>query len=265
MLSTSHDTPPSPPRVVLTGLTGMPLIASGDDLAAIIAATLDAARIVPRSGDILVVTQKIVSKAEGRFRKLSDVTPSPRAKDFAKILNKDARHIEIILQESAEVLRQTEHALITVHRLGFVMANAGVDQSNVEQSDAADAVLLLPVDPDGAAVGLKAAFDRYYGVSLGVVISDSFGRPWRNGVVGVALGAAGLTSLRSRVGEPDLFGRALRITEQGLADEIASAASLIMGQGAEGIPVVHIRGLEFDANPLPARALLRPKHEDVFR
>jgi coenzyme F420-0:L-glutamate ligase/coenzyme F420-1:gamma-L-glutamate ligase len=256
---------PRPRSVVLTGLTGVPLIAPGDDLAAVIAAGLDAARIVPQSGDILVVTQKIVSKAEGRYRRLSEITPSQRADDFAKILDKDARHIEIILQESAEVLRHTEHALITVHRLGFVMANAGVDQSNVEQGAEDEAVLLLPADPDGSAAGLKTALDHHYGAALGVVISDSFGRPWRNGVVGVALGGAGIPSLRSLVGEPDLFGRTLRITEHGLADEIASAASLIMGQGAEGIPVVHIRGLEFDADPLPARALLRPKHEDVFR
>jgi coenzyme F420-0:L-glutamate ligase / coenzyme F420-1:gamma-L-glutamate ligase len=264
-LSTSRDTPPSSPRVVLTGLAGIPLIAPGDDLAVIIATALDVARIVPQAGDILVVTQKIVSKAEGRVRRLSDVTPSQRARDFAKILGKDARHIDIILQESVEVLRHTEHALITVHRLGFVMANAGVDQSNVEQSEADDTVLLLPADPDGAAASLKAALDRRYGAALGVVISDSFGRPWRNGVVGVALGVAGMPSLRNLVGEPDLYGRALRTTEQGLADEVASAASLIMGEGAEGIPVVHIRGLEFDADPLPARALLRPKHEDVFR
>lgn len=252
------------PSVTLTGLTGIPLIAPGDDLAGVIAAALARADIDPQDGDILVVAQKIVSKAENRYRKLSSITPSERAKDFAKTLKKDARHIQLILEESSEVLRLTGNALITVHRLGFVMANAGVDQSNVEQ-DGEGAVLLLPADPDGSAETLKAALDRHFGVSLGVVINDSFGRPWRMGVVGVALGSAGLPALRSLIGEPDLFGRALRMTEQAAADEIAAAASLIMGQAAEGLPVVHIRGISFAATAQPAKALIRPKQQDVFR
>jgi coenzyme F420-0:L-glutamate ligase/coenzyme F420-1:gamma-L-glutamate ligase len=257
---------PSPPRsVTLTGLENIPMIAPGDDLAAIIAGGLDGMGIVPETGDILVIAQKIVSKAEDRYRALSSIVPSERAVELAKMLNKDARHIEFILQESTEVLRQAESTLITVHRLGFVMANAGVDQSNVEQDDADGVVLLLPADPDGSAASLKAALDRRYGVSLGVIINDSFGRAWRKGVVGVALGAAGVPALRSLVGVTDLFGRPLRMTEQAAADEIASAASLIMGQAAEGVPVVHIRGLEFDASASPAQALIRPKQQDVFR
>lgn len=257
--------PSSPRRLTLTGLEGFPLIAPGDDLAAVIARTLDAMVIAPQDGDILVVAQKIVSKAEGRYRKLSVVIPSERAKEIAKIVNKDARHIQLILEESSEVLRQTENAFITVHRLGFIMANAGIDQSNVEQTDPAGVVLLLPADPDGSAARLKAALDDYYGVEIGVIISDSFGRPWRNGVVGVALGAAGLPALRNLVGTADLFGRELRVTEQAVADEIASAASLIMGQAAEAIPVVHIRGLQFAGDASPAQALIRPKQQDVFR
>ena len=253
-------------RLTLTGLVGIPLIAPGDDLAAVIAGALDMTPIIPQNGDILVVAQKIVSKAEGRYRRLSEVTPSERAKDFAKLLSKDPRHVEIVLQESSEVLRHTDQALITVHRLGFVMANAGVDQSNVEQGKGDDAVvLLLPVDPDRTAAALKTALDGRYGVEIGIVISDSFGRPWRNGVVGVALGAAGVPSLRSLIGEPDLFGRPLRMTEHAAADEIASAASLIMGQAAESLPVVHLRGLEFPAGTAPAQALIRPKQQDVFR
>jgi coenzyme F420-0:L-glutamate ligase/coenzyme F420-1:gamma-L-glutamate ligase len=173
--------------------------------------------------------------------------------------------VELILQESSDILRQAENAFITVHRLGYVMANAGIDQSNVEQSDAGGVVLLLPADPDGSAAELKAALGRRYGADIGLIISDSFGRPWRNGVVGVALGAAGLPSLRSRVGEADLFGRTLCSTEQALADEIASAASLIMGQAAEGIPVVHLRGLDLSGDACPAQALIRPKQQDVFR
>jgi coenzyme F420-0:L-glutamate ligase / coenzyme F420-1:gamma-L-glutamate ligase len=254
----------SEPSLTLTGLTGIPLIAPGDDLTAVITAALERAAITPQDGDVLVLAQKIVSKAENRYRKLCSVIPSERAKDFAKSLNKDARHIQLILDESSEVLRQTENALITVHRLGFVMANAGVDQSNVEQ-DGEGAVLLLPADPDGSAQKLKAALHRHYGVSLGIVINDSFGRPWRMGVVGVALGAAGLPALRSLIGEPDLFGRALRMTEHAAADEIAAAASLIMGQAAEGLPVVHIRGLRFAASERPAKALIRPKQQDIFR
>jgi coenzyme F420-0:L-glutamate ligase / coenzyme F420-1:gamma-L-glutamate ligase len=254
-----------PHNVTLTGLQGIPRISPGDDLAAVIARALDTMAILPQDGDVLVIAQKIVSKAENRYRKLSGVVPSEHAKDLAKILTKDARHIELILQESSEILRHAENALITVHRLGFVMANAGIDQSNVEQTDEAGVVLLLPADPDGSAAAIKAALDHRYGAKLGLIINDSFGRPWRNGVVGVALGAAGVPSLRNLVGEPDLFGRPLRTTEHAAADEIASAASMIMGQGAEGIPVIHIRGLNLSGSASSAQALIRPKQQDVFR
>jgi coenzyme F420-0:L-glutamate ligase/coenzyme F420-1:gamma-L-glutamate ligase len=254
-----------PNSVTLTGLVGIPLIAPGDDLTLIIGAALDSMGLVLQDWDILVVAQKIVSKAENRYRLLASVVPTERAKDFAQIVNKDARHVQVILDESSEVLRQVENALITVHRLGFVMANAGVDQSNVDQTDAGGVVLLLPADPDGSAASLKTGLDRRYGVEIGVVVSDSFGRPWRNGVVGVALGAAGVPSLRDLVGVGDLFGRPLRVTEQAAADEVASAASLIMGQAAEGVPVVHVRGLHFKDGASPAQALIRPKQQDVFR
>jgi coenzyme F420-0:L-glutamate ligase / coenzyme F420-1:gamma-L-glutamate ligase len=163
------------------------------------------------------------------------------------------------------VLRRTEQALITVHRLGFVMANAGVDQSNIDHNGVDGLVLLLPLDPDATAAGLKSALDRRYGVSMGVIINDSFGRAWRRGVVGVALGAAGVPALRSLVGEQDLFGRPLRITEHAAADEISAAASLVMGQAAEGVPVVHIRGIDFADSANTAQALIRPKHQDLFR
>ena len=251
--------------MTLTGLEGIPLVAPGDDLAAIIGGALDRMNIAPEPGDVLVVAQKIVSKAENRYRILADVVASERAKDFAKILDKDARHIELILEESSDVLRQAGQALITVHRLGFVMANAGIDQSNIEHGEEPGRVLLLPENPDASAKALKASLDARYGTDLGVIINDSFGRAWRKGVVGVALGAAGFPSLRDMVGEPDLFGRALRITEHAAADEIASAASLLMGQAAEGVPVVHIRGLNLRGPSAPAAALVRPKHQDVFR
>jgi len=155
--------------------------------------------------------------------------------------------------------------LIVAHRLGFVMANAGVDQSNIEPRDGSERVLLLPLDPDASCAMLKTRMDKAFSADLGIVINDSFGRPWRNGVVGVALGAAGLPSLLSLVGAPDLFGRAMRVTEVALADEIAAAASMVMGQADERLPLVHVRGLRVDASPRNAAALLRPREQDMFR
>lgn len=252
-------------RLTLTALAGLPLVAPGDDLAALLAAALRRTEIVPEDGDILVVAQKVVSKAEGRIVNLGGVKPSARALALAQEVDKDARLVEIILSESSEVVRQRKGVLIVAHRLGLVMANAGVDQSNVGDGNDGDCVLLLPRDPDASAAALKAKLDSEYGVKFGVVINDSFGRAWRNGVVGVALGAAGVPSLRDMVGVPDLFGRKLRVTEIAVADEIASAASLLMGQAAEGLPAVHVRGLVCDAPAAPAAALLRPKEIDLFR
>ena len=248
--------------LTLTALAGLPLVGPGDDLAALIVAALRRNAISPEDGDILVIAQKVVSKAEGRLADLRSVTPSPRAVALAKEVGKDARVVEVILSESSEVVRHRAGVLVVAHRLGFVMANAGVDQSNVGGEEH---VLLLPRDPDASAAALKAALDREFDAELGIVINDSFGRAWRNGVVGVALGAAGVPSLRDMIGEPDLFGRPLRVTTVAVADELAAAASLLMGQGAEGLPVVHVRGLVCDAPTLPAAALLRPKHMDLFR
>lgn len=254
------------PRMSMIALEGIPLISAGDDLAEIIAEALDAASVIPEQHDILVVAQKIISKAEGRQVDLQSVTPSDRAKELAAKVGKDARHIEMILQESGEVLRVLKEALITEHRLGFILANAGVDQSNIDHGACEGGrVLLLPENPDRSAECLKEALDSRYGVKLGVIINDSAGRAWRNGIIGMAIGAAGVPSVQSLVGRPDLFGRPLRITEQAAADEIASAASLLMGQAGEGLPVVHVRGLRYDAQSLPAKALIRPKHQDVFR
>lgn len=250
--------------LTLTALAGMPLVAPDDDLATLLAAALRRAAIAPETGDILVVAQKVVSKAEGRIVDLGSVVPSARAAALAQEVDKDARLVEIILDESTEVVRHRKDVLIVAHRLGFVMANAGVDQSNVAGGDG-ERVLLLPRDPDGSAAALKAKLDREFGVEFGVVINDSFGRAWRNGVVGVALGAAGVPSLRDMVGTPDLFGRKMRVTEVAVADEIAAAASLLMGEAAEGLPAVHVRGLACDAPAVPAAALLRPKEMDLFR
>ena len=251
-------------RLSLCALEGLPLIAPGDDLAGLLAGALREMQIEPRDGDILVVAQKVVSKAEGRIVDLDSIEPSPRAYTLAEEVGKDARLVEVILRESTEVVRHKKDVLIVAHRLGFVMANAGVDQSNVSL-DGRCCVLLLPCAPDASAARIKARIDQEFGVDVGVVINDSFGRPWRNGVVGVALGAAGIPALWNLVGAPDLFGRPMRVTEVALADQIASAASLLMGEAAEGLPAVHIRGLEWPAVCVPASSLVRPREMDMFR
>jgi coenzyme F420-0:L-glutamate ligase/coenzyme F420-1:gamma-L-glutamate ligase len=220
--------------------------------------------IAPHDNDVIVVAQKVISKAEGRLVDLKTMVPSERAIAVAKEVNKDARLVELILAESTEIIRKKRDVLIVAHRLGFIMANAGVDQSNVA-GEGSEQALLLPRDPDGSAAALKARLDREFGVSVGVVINDSFGRAWRLGVVGVALGAAGVPVLRNMVGVPDLLGRKLRVTEVAVADEIAAAASLLMGQGAEGQPAIHMRGFNWEDMPTPASVLLRPKDQDLFR
>jgi coenzyme F420-0:L-glutamate ligase / coenzyme F420-1:gamma-L-glutamate ligase len=252
-----------PPTLTLTALAGLPLVKPGDDLVALLQMALQRANIVVRDGDILVIAQKIVSKAEGRIINLNDVVPSPRASALAKKADKDPRLVEIILSESSEVIRYRKGVLIVAHRLGFVMANAGIDRSNSGEDD--ELVILLPLDPDGSAAALKAKIDNDCRVNVGVIINDSFGRAWRNGIVGIAIGAAGVSSLRNMVGTPDLFGRKMQVTEVAVADEIAAAASLLMGQAAEGLPAVHIRGFVCNAPPLPAAALLRRKELDLFR
>jgi coenzyme F420-0:L-glutamate ligase / coenzyme F420-1:gamma-L-glutamate ligase len=259
--------------VTLTALPDFPLVGVGDDLSRLVIEGLARAGTVLQAHDVLVLAQKIVSKAEGRYVNLRDVTPSARAHELAKAVGKDARMVELILSESTEVVKHRPGVLVVEHRLGFVMANAGIDQSNIEHGDATDHVpdpeqeraLLLPLDPDGSCARLKATLDRAFDTDIGVVINDSFGRPWRQGVTGVALGAAGLPSLLDMVGQKDLFGRAMRITEIAIADEVAAAASLMMGQTDAGQPVVHIRGLRWSAPARPAADLLRPRQQDMFR
>jgi coenzyme F420-0:L-glutamate ligase / coenzyme F420-1:gamma-L-glutamate ligase len=244
---------------------GLPLIRPGDDLAALIVDAFHAEQLKLISGDIVVVAQKVVSKAEDRYVQLKEVRPSEQAQSLADQIGKDPRYIEVVLSESAEVVKHRRNILIVAHRLGFVMANAGIDQSNIEHADGEERVLLLPRDPDRSAAALKARFDAAFGADVGVIINDSFGRPWRNGVVGVALGVAGLPSLLDMIGAPDLFGRPMQVTEIAVADEIAAGASLLMGQAAEGLPVVVVRGLTFDAAARPASALVRPRERDMFR
>jgi len=251
--------------VSLFALEGIPLVEPGDDLAALLAQALRENGLALADGDILVVAQKIVSKAEGRYVDLDGVTPSERALDLAETVGKDPRHVEVVLSESEEIVKVGAHVVVAAHKLGFVMANAGIDESNISHDEGTGRVLLLPRDPDGAAAALKERLDREFAVSVGVVINDSFGRPWRNGVVGVALGAAGVPSLVDRVGSQDLFGRKMKVTEIAVADELASAASLLMGQADEGLPAVLVRGFRLGAPDRPAAALIRSRERDMFR
>jgi coenzyme F420-0:L-glutamate ligase / coenzyme F420-1:gamma-L-glutamate ligase len=235
-------------------LDGLPEVRPGDDLAAMLARDF-------RLGDILVVTQKIVSKAHNLFVDLASVTPGSEALRLAEVTRKDARLVELVLQESTAIVRAVPHVLITRHHCGCVMANAGIDQSNIGEGNA-DRVLLLPRDPDASATRIRAGLgDR----PPAVVISDSFGRPWRYGVVNVAIGAAGLPSLVDRRGQLDRNGRPMEVTQIALADQIASAAGLMMGEGSEGIPAVIVRGMVWDAPDAPATALVRPLAEDLFQ
>jgi len=251
-------------RLELFAVTGLPMVQAGDDLAALIAAGLDRAGHELRDRDVVVIAQKIVSKAEGRTVDLATVTPSARAEALAAEVGKDPRIVEVILSDSVRVVRSRPNLMIMQHRLGFVMANAGVDQSNVAPADGVHRALLLPTDPDGSAEAVRASLADRYGVRIGVVISDSFGRPWRRGTAGVAIGAAGLPSLIDLRGQPDLFGRTLEVSIIGFADEIAAAASLLQGQAAEAQPVVVLRGLTWSAPDAPVAEVVRPPEEDLF-
>jgi coenzyme F420-0:L-glutamate ligase / coenzyme F420-1:gamma-L-glutamate ligase len=239
------------------------MVREGDDLVALITTALGDTQL--RAGDVVVVAQKIVSKAEGRSVDLSTVTPSAEAERLGAEVGKDPRLVQVILSESTRVVRSRPNLIIVQHRLGFVMANAGVDHSNVAPADGVDRVLLLPRDPDASAEVLRGRLQQRYGVPIGVIISDSFGRAWRRGTCGIAIGAAGLPSLIDLRGQPDLFGRTLEVSIVGFADEIAAAASLLQGQAAEAQPVVLVRGLDWSAPIAPAAALVRPPEEDLFR
>jgi coenzyme F420-0:L-glutamate ligase/coenzyme F420-1:gamma-L-glutamate ligase len=253
--------------MTLTPLQGIPRVQAGDDIGELIWQALQLNGIALQEGDILVLAQKIVSKAEGRQVNLADVIPSEEALRLAEASAKDPRLAELNLQECREILRTRPGTIIVEHRLGFVCANAGIDHSNVagEGTAAEEYVLLLPVDPDASARALRAALERVSGVRLGVMIIDSHGRAWRLGTVGVAIGLAGIPGLVDLRGNHDLFGYQLRITEVGAADELAAAASLVMGQAAEGTPVVHVRGFPYPLRDSSLSELLRPKREDLFR
>jgi coenzyme F420-0:L-glutamate ligase/coenzyme F420-1:gamma-L-glutamate ligase len=276
-------------KLTLASLSGIPLIRQGNNLADIVVRALQENNVSLEDNDILVFAQKIISKAEGRRINLVTVTPSTRALELAAQTEKDPRLVELILQESREVLRTRPGAIIVEHKLGFVCANAGIDHSNVDSplrlgdceaigsvaeegsggratGDSLDEwVLLLPAEPDRSAETIRQEILSRTEKRIGILIIDSHGRAWRNGTVGVAIGIAGLPGLQDLRGQPDLFGFTLRITQVGVADELAAAASLIMGQAAEGTPVVHVRGFPYPLREGSLKELIRPKEQDLFR
>lgn len=251
--------------VTLTAIPGIPAIGPGDDLATILGDAMAAADLALHEGDVLVVTHKIVSKAEDRYQSLDQITPSPRARALARATGKDAALVQVILSESREVLRYRPELIIAEHRSGVVMANAGVDHSNVPGAGDRQRVLLLPQDADASCAVLRKALVERFAVEIAVLISDSVGRAWRNGVVGLAIGACGLPALQDLRGRVDREGRALDVTQVGLADEVASAAQLLMGEADEGLPAVLVRGVEWREPPAPASALVREREQDLFR
>jgi coenzyme F420-0:L-glutamate ligase/coenzyme F420-1:gamma-L-glutamate ligase len=252
-------------HISVTALDGMPGVSPGSDLAALLIAAMDRNGLVPQTHDILVVTQKIVSKAEGRYLDLARIEPTERARELAQITGKDMRLLEAVLGEAEEVLRAKRNVLIVATRRGLVIANAGIDQSNLAAGEQGERVLLLPEDADASAQALKERLDSHFGTRIGVIVSDSAGRAWRLGTVGIAIGAAGVPSLWDRRGEPDMAGRPLEVTEVGFADAVAAMAVLAMGEAAEGRPAALVRGLSWAAPERPASALVRPKAEDMFR
>ena len=250
-------------QLTLTALPDIPMVEKGDHLGEIILQSLKKNQIKLQNGDILVLAQKIVSKAEDRWVDLTTISPSPRALELAQKTEKDPRLVEMILQESTQIIRHRSGLIIAEHRLGFICANAGIDHSNVRGSE--DWVLLLPKDPDASAAKLRTDLEKASGVTIGVLIIDSHGRAWRNGTVGITIGLSGLPGLVDRRGEVDLFGYEMRATDVGAADELAAGASLLMGQVAEGTPVVHVRGFPYPLREARLDEILRDIEADLFR
>jgi coenzyme F420-0:L-glutamate ligase/coenzyme F420-1:gamma-L-glutamate ligase len=247
-------------KIELIAVPGIPEVGEGDDVAALIGRALSDTGMTPVDGDVVVVAQKIVSKAEGRVVNLDSVEPSPRARDWAEAHDKDPRVVEVVLRESKRIVRMERGVLISETEQGFVCANAGVDTSNV----AAGAVTLLPKDSDASATSIRSALEAKFGVRIAVIVSDTFGRPWREGLVNVALGVSGITPLIDYRGAKDSHGNALKVTVIAIADELTSAAELLMKK-SNGVPVVIVRGFEYEASEASSRELIRSSELDLFR
>jgi len=253
--------------LTITPLSAIPLIHPGDNLPEIILSSLRVSNLTLKDGDIIVLAQKIISKAENRLINLTSVSPSTKAVDLSRQCEKDPRLVELILNESNEVLRVRPGSIIVEHKLGFICASAGIDHSNVlgEMGNPEDWVLLLPVNPDRSACSIRQCLEAATGTHIGVMIIDSHGRAWRLGVVGTCIGISGLPALIDERGWQDLFGYKLRITTVSTADELAAAASLIMGEAAEGTPAVHVRGFPYPLRESSMQELIRPRDQDLFR
>lgn len=253
------------PKIELIAIPDMPMIQRGDDLAAIIFEKARAAGISLAEHDVIVVTQKIVSKAEGRAVRLSEVEPSPEAREIAAIVHKDPRLVEWVLRESRGVVAMRPDLLIVENNLGIVCANAGIDRSNVEQVGGDETLLRLPQDTDASARAIQSRLETLSGKRLAVIIIDTLGRPFREGVLGMAIGVAGMEPLMDVRGQPDLFGYVMERTIINRADEIAASASMLMGQTAAGLPVVIVRGANYARGAGSSRAILRKPEKDMFR
>lgn len=254
--------------LILTPLIGIPLVEQGDDLPTLILESLQFTEIELQDGDVIVLAQKIVSKAEGRRMRLDHFVPTEEAMALAKTTGKDPRLIKAILEESKKIIRTAPNTVIAEHKNGFICANAGIDHSNVkiEEGDAPDDwLLLLPVNSDKSASEIRASMEAASGKKIAVLIIDSHGRPWRVGTVGMTIGVSGMPALVDLRGKPDLFGRKLQITQVAAADELAAGASLMMGQADEASPVVHVRGFPYDLREGELAELIRPEDQDLFR
>ena len=249
------------PELRVIGLPGIPIVTPGMDLAALIQQAATAASLTLQAGDILVVTQKVVSKAEGHLILLKDITPSPLAKNFARQWGKDPRHVEVVLQQSRRIVRMDRGVLITETHHGFICANAGVDQSNIEGEEV---VAVLPPDPDASARALRQALRERLGFDIAVIISDTFGRPWRQGLVNIAIGLSGIEAIKDYTGQLDAQGYELRVTALAIADELAAAAELVMNK-LDNVPVAVIRGYEYPRGEGSLAQLIRAAERDLFR
>lgn len=252
-------------QLTLTALPNIPLIQRDDDLVAIIMRGMQDANLAFEDGDVLVLAQKIISKSEGRMVRLQDVTPSPHAVELARECGKDARFCEVLLWDTREVLRVREGLIVVETTHGWVCANAGIDRSNVAPHDTDEYVLRLPEDSDRSSRELRERLRAMTSREVGIIVNDTHGRAWRNGAIGVAIGVAGIPSVEDLRGREDLFGYHLQVTTIGLADQIASAASLVQGQADEGRPIVHARGVPMLRGDGSASEIVRPKELDLFR